>query len=65
MLPKLTALDNEKLVISCGSEDKVLPQVALRGSKNRSDVKESKEPGEDGWGEKLGSSVIYYKIIGN
>lgn len=29
--------------------------MPLRGSKNRSDVKESKEQGEDGWGEKSGS----------
>lgn len=53
MLLKLTALDNEKLVIYCGSVD--FSQIPLQGSKNRSDVKERKEPGEDGWGEKLGS----------
>jgi len=65
VLPKLTALDNEKSVIPCGSQEKVLSQIPLRGSKNRSDMKESKEPGEDGWGVKLGSSVVYYKNIGN
>lgn len=58
-------VDNEKLVIPCGSDEKVLSQIPLRGSKNRSDVKESKEPGEDGWGEKLDSSIVYYRNIGN
>lgn len=64
MLPKLTALDNGKLVVPFGSEEKVLSQISLWGRKNRNNVKESKEPGQDGWGEKLGSNVTY-KIIGS
>lgn len=59
------ALHNEKLVISCGSEEKVLTQIPLQGSKNRSNVKENKELGECDWGEKIGSSSFYYKNFGN
>lgn len=28
-------------------------------------MKESKEPGEDGWEEKLDSGVVYYRNTGN
>lgn len=56
---------NNKQRTFIGSEEKVLTQIPLQGSENRSDVKENKELGGGDWGEKAGSSIFCYKNFGN